>query len=54
MQQAIQDSLGLKPVEQDVIVLYEGEKEQYEDNFWKVLIYIIYYILYMLKRNSIK
>ncbi|PBC27089.1 large ribosomal subunit protein bL32m [Apis cerana] len=35
MQQAIQDSLGLKPVEQDVIVLYEGEKEQYEDNFWK-------------------
>lgn len=42
MQQAIQDSLGLKPVEQDVIVLYEGEKEQYEDNFWKVLIYTIY------------
>lgn len=42
MQQAIQDSLGLKPVEQDVIVLYEGEKEQYEDNFWKVLIYIMH------------
>lgn len=36
MQKAIQDSLGLQPVEQDVIVLYEGEREQLQDNFWKV------------------
>ncbi|XP_050484263.1 39S ribosomal protein L32, mitochondrial [Bombus huntii] len=35
IQKAIQDSLGLQPVEQDVIVLYEGEKEQLRDNFWK-------------------
>lgn len=36
IQKAIQDSLGLQPIEQDVIVLYEGEKEQLQDNFWKV------------------
>ena len=38
MQIAIEKSLGLQPVEQDVIVLYEGEKEKLEnDDFWKVL-----------------
>ncbi|KAK9295690.1 hypothetical protein QLX08_010098 [Tetragonisca angustula] len=36
MQIAIEKSLGLQPVEQDVIVLYEGEKEKLEnDDFWK-------------------
>lgn len=43
MQIAIQKSLGLQPVEQDVIVLYEGEKEKLEnDNFWKVFTCILY------------
>ncbi|KOC59496.1 39S ribosomal protein L32, mitochondrial [Habropoda laboriosa] len=35
MQEAIKKSLGLKPIEQDVIVLYEGEKEELQDKFWK-------------------
>jgi len=36
MQDAIQNSLGLSPVEENVIVLYEGEKESKPDEFWKV------------------
>lgn len=36
MQNAIKESLKLDPVEQDVIVLYEGEKETLQDDFWKV------------------
>ncbi|XP_076758701.1 mitochondrial ribosomal protein L32 [Xylocopa sonorina] len=35
MQEAIQNSLGLTPIEQNVIVLYEGEKENLKDDFWK-------------------
>ncbi|XP_034179778.1 mitochondrial ribosomal protein L32 [Osmia lignaria lignaria] len=35
MQKAIQDALGLEPVEKDVIVLYEGEKEKLSDEFWQ-------------------
>ncbi|CAK9824235.1 39S ribosomal protein L32, mitochondrial [Anthophora retusa] len=35
MQTVIQSSLGLDPVEKDVIVLYEGEKEYLRDDFWK-------------------
>ncbi|XP_003704148.1 mitochondrial ribosomal protein L32 [Megachile rotundata] len=35
MQEAIQKELGLSPVEKDVIVLYEGEKEQLSEEFWK-------------------
>ncbi|OAD53903.1 39S ribosomal protein L32, mitochondrial [Eufriesea mexicana] len=35
MQEAIQDSLKLDPVEQNVIVLYQGEREKLKDNFWK-------------------
>jgi len=38
MQDAIQKELGLSPVEQNVIVLYDGEKESKTDDFWKVLI----------------
>ena len=35
MQEAIQTELGLSPVEQDVVVLYEGEKEKVANEFWK-------------------
>ncbi|KAK2588643.1 hypothetical protein KPH14_006409 [Odynerus spinipes] len=35
MQDAIQAKLGLSPVEEDVIVIYEGEKEGKTDDFWK-------------------
>lgn len=37
MQDAIQKELGLNPVEKNVIVLYEGEKESKPVDFWKVL-----------------
>lgn len=37
MQDAIQKELGLSPVEENVIVLYDGEKESKTDDFWKVL-----------------
>lgn len=37
MQDAIQQELGLSPVEENVIVLYNGEKESKPDEFWKVL-----------------
>lgn len=37
MQEAIQKELGLSPVEENVIVLYSGEKESRTDDFWKVL-----------------
>ncbi|XP_017877624.1 39S ribosomal protein L32, mitochondrial-like, partial [Ceratina calcarata] len=35
IQKAIRDSLKLEPIEQEVIVLYEGEKENLRDDFWK-------------------
>ncbi|EFN76574.1 39S ribosomal protein L32, mitochondrial [Harpegnathos saltator] len=35
MQDAIQKELGLSPVEENVIVLYDGEKDQKTDEFWK-------------------
>ncbi|KAL2735371.1 hypothetical protein V1478_003011 [Vespula squamosa] len=34
MQDAIQEKLGLSPVEEDVIVIYEGENDKTEE-FWK-------------------
>ncbi|XP_032666761.1 39S ribosomal protein L32, mitochondrial [Odontomachus brunneus] len=35
MQDAIQKELKLSPVEENVIVLYDGEKDQKTDEFWK-------------------
>ncbi|XP_033322322.2 mitochondrial ribosomal protein L32 [Megalopta genalis] len=35
MKTAIENSLGLEPIEQDVLVLYEGEKERLKDEYWK-------------------
>lgn len=35
MQDAIKEKLGLDPVEENVIVIYEGEKEGKTDEFWK-------------------
>lgn len=35
MQEAIQDELKLEPVEQEVVVMYEGEKDGKPDEFWK-------------------
>ncbi|XP_076651115.1 mitochondrial ribosomal protein L32 [Halictus rubicundus] len=35
MQKAIVNSLGLEPIEKDVIVLYEGEKERLKEEYWK-------------------
>ncbi|KYQ57342.1 39S ribosomal protein L32, mitochondrial [Trachymyrmex zeteki] len=35
IQNAIQKKLGLSLVEQDVIVLYDGEKDSKTDHFWK-------------------
>jgi len=37
MQAAIQKELGLNPVEKDVIVLYDGERDDKTDEYWKVL-----------------
>ena len=37
MQDAIQKELGLSPVEENVIVLYDGEKDGKSDEFWKVI-----------------
>jgi len=37
MQNAIQKELGLNPVEKDVIVLYDGERDDKTDEYWKVL-----------------
>jgi large subunit ribosomal protein L32 len=36
MQSAIQEELGLSPVEQEVVVLYEGEKVEQPAEYWKV------------------
>lgn len=41
MQDAIQKKLGLSPVEENVIVLYDGEKDARKDEFWKVLKFYI-------------
>ncbi|EZA48062.1 hypothetical protein DMN91_005960 [Ooceraea biroi] len=35
MQDAIQKELRLEPVEKDVIVLYDGERDEKTDEFWK-------------------
>lgn len=37
MQEVIKKELGISPVEQDVIVLYDGEKDEKTEEFWKVL-----------------
>lgn len=34
---AIKKKLGLSPVEKNVIVLYDGEKDDKTHEFWKVL-----------------
>lgn len=36
MQEAIQKELGLSPVEENVVVLYDGEKDGKTEDFWKV------------------
>lgn len=48
MQNAIQKELGLSPVEENVIVLYDGEKDQKTDEFWKVLKLLYIYIIIIL------
>ncbi|XP_078032893.1 mitochondrial ribosomal protein L32 [Augochlora pura] len=35
MKEAIQNSLNLEPIEKDVLVLYEGEKERLKNEYWK-------------------
>ncbi|KAL6260089.1 39S ribosomal protein L32, mitochondrial [Pogonomyrmex barbatus] len=35
IQAAIQEELGLSPVEENVIILYDGEKDSKSDEFWK-------------------
>ncbi|CAD6215514.1 GSCOCG00000323001-RA-CDS [Cotesia congregata] len=35
MQEVIVNTLGLEPVEKDVVVLYEGEKDKKPAEFWK-------------------
>lgn len=35
MQEQIQKELGLNPIEQEVVVVYEGEKQEQSDEFWK-------------------
>lgn len=37
MKDAIKKELGLSPVEKNVIVLYDGEKDDKNNDFWKVL-----------------
>lgn len=36
MQNAIEEGLGLNPVDKDVVVLYDGEKSDKIDEYWKV------------------
>lgn len=36
-QEAIEKELGLAPIEQEVVVLYKGEKIKQPEEFWKVL-----------------
>lgn len=42
MQEAIQKELDLSPVEKDVIVLYDGERDAKTEKFWKVLKFFYY------------
>lgn len=35
IKEKIQESLGLNPVEQDVVVLYDGEKAQHPEEYWQ-------------------
>lgn len=39
MQDAIVNDLGLNPVEKDVVVLYDGEKNDEMAEYWKVCTY---------------
>ena len=36
MQDAIQAELGLSPIEKEVVVLYDGEKEGFTEEFYEV------------------
>lgn len=40
MQEVIEKELGLEPVEQEVIVLYKGEKTKQPEEFWNVNYYV--------------
>lgn len=42
IQEAIQKELNLQPVEENVIVLYDGEKDDKTYQFWKVLKIYLY------------
>lgn len=44
IQEAIKKELGLQPVEENVIVLYDGEKDDKTYQFWKVLKIYLYNI----------
>ncbi|XP_054013798.1 39S ribosomal protein L32, mitochondrial [Hylaeus anthracinus] len=35
IQEVIKNQLGLQPVEENIVVLYEGEKKHMSDEFWK-------------------
>lgn len=35
-QEVIEKELGLEPIEQEVVVLYQGEKTKQPEEFWKV------------------
>lgn len=36
LQEVIEEELGLKPIEQEVIILYKGEKTKQPEEFWMV------------------
>lgn len=44
IQEVIKKELGLQPVEENVIVLYDGEKDDKTYQFWKVLKIYLYNI----------
>lgn len=57
MRKAIKEELGLSPVEENVIVLYDGEKDDKTHEFWKVLkihLFKTYRVLYQMDLFLIK
>lgn len=48
-QDAIEKELGLEPIEQDVVVLYQGETTKQPEEFWKVRILKTHTLSYCIK-----
>ncbi|PSN33038.1 39S ribosomal protein L32 [Blattella germanica] len=52
MQSAIQEELGLSPIEKEVVVLFDGEKEEKPAEFWEVSFIVLIFCNKISENNA--